>query len=447
MSRWSPPHGTSAPFGAVPAVRPTRPGAHAFRGSTASATRDAVRLAQRARDPLRLRIVYVWDADYPWDVRTEKICSTLRRGGHDVHIVARNKGRAVPNEVLREGHVHRLRPWAWVGQGVDDLLSFPAFFNPRWISRLHAVAKEVAADVIVVRDLPLCPTAIFVGRLLGIPVVLDMAENYPAMIREIWEAGRQRPWDVIVRNPRLVAAVERGCLPRLDAVLVVVEESAERLRRELCVPDSRIAVVSNTPPRERTERWSPLRPQREFVELVYLGLLELPRGVAELLMAGALCLRQRMPVRLTIVGDGRDAAILRARAAALGLGSRVRFTGHLEHRDALDIVAAADIGVVPHHADEAWNTTIPNKLFDYMAAGLPVVSSDAEPSARVLRMTGAGLTFRSGDAGSLRDAIRSLLDPEVRAAMGAAGRAAIRDRFNWEHDTAVLLRVVTRLAS
>ena len=50
-----------------------------------------------------------------------------------------------------------------------------------------------------------------------------------------------------------------------------------------------------------------------------------------------------------------------------------------------------DVGLVPHHADEAWNTTIPNKLFDYMAAGLPVISSDARPCARILRSTGAGL--------------------------------------------------------
>jgi glycosyltransferase involved in cell wall biosynthesis len=389
-----------------------------------------------------LRIVYLWDADYPWDVRTEKICATLTRAGHQVHIVARNRAGSVPHEVLPEGEVHRLPPWRWLGRKLDAALSFPAFFNPRWLRRLLSVARRVGADVIIARDLPLCPTAIMAGRALRIPVVLDMAENYPAMMREIWDAGRQKPWDVLVRNPRIVAAVEQWCLPRVDRVLVVVEESGARLERDLGIPRERIAVVSNTPPRARAASAGGARRERDVVEVVYLGLLELPRGVGELLEAGALCLQRGARIHLTIVGDGRDGDILRERAARVGLDGSVQFTGRLDHADALAAVAAADVGVVPHHADEAWNTTIPNKLFDYMAAGLAVISSDAEPPARVLRETGAGVVFRSGDAASLRDAILSLLDPAVRAAMGAAGQTAIRERFNWEHDGGVLLRVV-----
>lgn len=391
-----------------------------------------------------MRIIYLWDADYPWDVRTEKVCSALTRAGHEVHIVARNRTAKPVRERLPEGEVHRLHPWRWAGRRLDALLSFPAFFSPRWVRRLREVATKVDADLIIVRDLPLCPTAIHVARGLDLPVVLDMAENYAAMMREIWDAGRQRPWDVLVRNPKIVAAVERWCLPRLDAVIVVIEESGHRLER-LGVPASRITVVSNTPPRARAE--APLARSNDKsgpVEIVYLGLLELPRGVGELLDAAAMCVDAGAAIHLTIVGDGRDGEILRQRASALRLGDAVRFTGRLAHSDALAAVAAADIGVVPHHADEAWNTTIPNKLFDYMAAGLAVISSDAEPAARVLRQAGGGVVFRSGDAESLRAAITTLLDPDVRDRMAQAGREAVRTRFNWEHDTAALLDLVRR---
>lgn len=392
-----------------------------------------------------MRVVYVWDADYPWDVRTQKVCAALTEGGHEVHLLARNTARRPRRESLPEAEVHRLPPWHWVGRGLDRALSFPAFFNPRWIRALSRVAKEVTADVIIVRDLPLCPTAIHVGRKLGVPVALDMAENYPAMMREIWDAGRQKPWDVLVRNPRIVASVERWCLPRLDSIIVVVEESGDRLRDQLGVPESKIAVVSNTPPRARAESTAEGRPDRGYVEVVYLGLLELPRGVGELLEATAMCLTEGAPVRLCIVGDGRDGEILRRKARELELGENVRFTGRLDHAEALATVRAADIGVVPHHADEAWNTTIPNKLFDYMAAGLAVVSSDAAPPARVLRETGAGVVFRSGSSSSLRDAILSLTDAPTRHRMGRRGQEAIRERFNWEHETAVLLGTLSQL--
>src|SRR5690606_4428317 len=113
------------------------------------------------------------------------------------------------------------------------------------IRQIESVGRRVGADVLIVRDLPLCPTAIGVGRRLGVPVVLDMAENYPAMMRDIWTAGRHKPWDVAVRNPRLVSLIEQWCLPRLDRILVVVEESGDRLE-SLGVPSDRIVVVSNT---------------------------------------------------------------------------------------------------------------------------------------------------------------------------------------------------------
>ena len=395
------------------------------------------------------RIVYVWDADYPWDIRTQKICAALSGRGHDVHIVARNREWRAPVERLPEGTVHRLTPWRAAGRALDGALSFPAFFNPRWVRRVASVVDETAADVVIVRDLPLCPTALHVGRRSRTPVILDMAENYAAMIQETWDAGRQKPWDVLVRNPRLVAAIEKWCLARVDATLVVVEESADRLRT-LGVPSSRLAVVSNTPPAERARGAQPDRGRGGPLRVVYLGLMEIPRGVGDLIDATAILKQTGTPVEVTIIGGGRDEALLRERARAAGLEAPViHFTGRLPNAEALRKVAEADVGVVPHHADEAWNTTIPNKLFDYMAAGLAVVSSDALPPKRILEETGAGVTYRSQDSESLAAALRALDDPDARVRMGKAGRDAVASGYNWERDTERLdaaVRAVVRAA-
>lgn len=390
-----------------------------------------------------MRIAYLWDADYPWDVRTEKVCAALTAAGHEVHVVARNRAWKDAEERLPEGTVHRMRPWRMLGRRLDGALSFPAFFSPRWLGLLARVVRRTRAELIVARDLPLCPAAIAVGRAFGLPVVFDMAENYPAMIRQTWDAGRRGRWDVLVRNPALAAAVERWCLPRVDRTLVVVEESGERLRR-MGVPADRVAVVSNTPPRARAMGSAERPPSKDGVTtFVYLGLMEIPRGVGELIEGIAILRGEGEAVRLRLVGDGRDLDVFRARARGLGLSADVvEFTGRLPHDEALAAVASADVGVVPHHADEAWSTTIPNKLFDYMAFGLPVLSSDAPPPKRVLDETGAGLVFRSADADSLADAARRLLDPALRARMGAAGREAVRARYHWEADAAVLLRAV-----
>src|SRR5436309_2439706 len=85
-----------------------------------------------------------------------------------------------------------------------------------------------------------------VSRRIRVPVIDDMAEHYPAMIREIYAVGRQRPLDYLVRNPAAVAAVEKYCIRSSDRILVVIEEMRERLI-SMGVPDSRIDLVSNTP--------------------------------------------------------------------------------------------------------------------------------------------------------------------------------------------------------
>ena len=382
----------------------------------------------------------IWDAEYPWDVRVEKIARTLTDAGHAVHLVARNRRGDRTTERLPEGTVHRLAPLRWAPRSLNAASMFPAFFNPRWIRAIARTARNVGADVILSRDLPLAIPAVLAGRSVGIPVVLDLAENYPAMLRSRWEAGRMRPIDVLLRNPALARLVERWALPRADHVLVVVEEAGPRLVASGLAPD-RLTVVSNTPPVARVvPRTRPSGDPQRPLHLVYLGLMEEPRGVRILLDAAAGLARRGVPYRLTLFGAGRELSDFRAHARALGLAnSQADFRGHVPNTEALAALTDADVGVIPHYADESWHTTVPNKLFDYLAAGLAVVTSDARPAARIVRDTGAGLVYRHPDAGNLERAIVQLTDPEFRRACVWRGQLAVRNTYNWERDTTRLV--------
>jgi glycosyltransferase involved in cell wall biosynthesis len=389
----------------------------------------------------------VWDAEYPWDVRAEKTCLSLTEAGHDVHIVARNRTRLPISECLPEATVHRMPPWRWAGP-LDAGLSFPAFFSPRWRSLISSVVREVNADVIFVRDLPLCPTAISVGKREHVPVVLDLAEHYPAMMRAIWETGQHRPLDWLVRNPRTVERVERYCIANVDHIITVADEMSDRLVR-LGVAPSRITRVSNTPilnefaseSRSATSSVTSKPPQP--IRLVYLGLLEVVRGINEILDAVASLRGHHPRVSLLLIGSGRDERLFRDRAASLGLGEGdVEFAGYVPYASAMRRVASADIGVLPLHRNEHMDTTEPNKLFDYMSVGLPVITSNTIPSARIIRAEHAGLVFEAGDAASLAEAIVSLSDAGKRTEMGANGRVAVKRFYNWKHDSQQLLKAV-----
>jgi glycosyltransferase involved in cell wall biosynthesis len=390
-----------------------------------------------------VRICKVWDADYPWDVRTAKVCRSLTAAGHAVHLVARNKAARPVREQLPEATVHRLSPWP-IGKALSAASMFPAFFNPRWFDGIRRTAIDERADLILVRDLPLAPTAVAVGKLLRLPVILDMAENYPAMMRSLFENDVQKPFDYVIRNPLVVGAIERWVLRHIDHVLVVVEESRDRLVY-LGYPKDQITVVCNTPPLERLDT-APAHVHRVGpLHLNYLGLLEAPRGLGTVIDALALCVRRQLPVFLTVIGSGREQAVFEEQAHRLGLNENaIRFLGYVQNAEALRLVAQADVGLVPHQATESWNTTIPNKLFDYMAGGLAIISSDAKPAARIVTETATGQVYANMDPESLATAIERMLDPAYRTACGDNGRTAVRSKYNWENDTDRMLGALAK---
>jgi glycosyltransferase involved in cell wall biosynthesis len=384
-----------------------------------------------------LIICHVWDADYPWDVRVEKICDSLIKK-HEVHLVCRNLLRRPRYERVKGLHIHRL-PFLPKRYGsLNLLIGFPAFFNPVWLYSIWRTVRQTKADVILIRDLPLALTAMAVGRLQGIPVVLDMAENYPAMIRDLWEREGFSLVNFAVRNPRLVSLVERISLRLCDHVVAVVEESRDRLVA-LGVPQSKVSLVINTPTTERLVKTEPSpgklvsRDGADLV-LVYLGLLEWPRGIETAIRAIASVRAQIAGVTLLIVGTGRHERDFRSLVERLNLQKEVQFLGWLEYSAAVQVIDESDIGLVPHHATESWNTTVPNKLFDYMSKGKPVIVSNARPVERIVQEEQCGIVFKDRDSEDLARAIVTLKPESIRAAMGQRGRDAIARKYNWAID-------------
>ena len=294
----------------------------------------------------------------------------------------------------------------------------------------------------MVRDLPLALTAVLVGRLRRIPVVLDMAENYPAMIQDVWDAGRARLGDRLVRNPKLIALVERMSVRLADHVLVVVDESRDRLAA-MGVPASKMSVVMNTPSVDRAQEPGAGSPRNaDGLVIAYLGLLEAPRGLGTAIEAMRE-VRRRLPgARLRIIGSGRDEALFREQARQADVTDRVEFLGWLDYGKALNELAHCDVGLVPHHATASWQTTIPNKLFDYMSLGKPVIVSNARPTERIVTEERCGLVFADQDAADAGRGHRGHGRSEPPGGLRTAGRDAIVRRYNWEADERRLLAAV-----
>ncbi len=387
-----------------------------------------------------MNVGLVYDADYPWDVRVWKSGIALARRGHRVHLVCRNLARRPPDE-LRDGiHLHRLRPRR--SARLDALASFPAFLNPVWIGRIAEVVREHAVEVLLVRDLPLALAAVIAGRRARVPVVLDMAENYPAMLRDVWRFEAFRPQNVLLRNPALARVVEWLAVRLVDHVLVVIEESRDRLLRA-GVPAERVSIVRNTPVVELARfppGWGEPPRDEGRVTAVFVGGIEPMRGLPEALAILAAARRQAPALRLVIIGDGRWGPGLLAEARRLGIAEDVELRGRRDYQRALFEVQGADIGLVPHRITAHTSSTIPNKLFEYMLLAKPVLATDLRPVRRIVDEVGCGLVYRTPDEGVA--ALVRLQDPALRRALGDRGRHAVLERYRWDRDGAALVRAV-----
>lgn len=392
-----------------------------------------------------MRIGLIWKNDYPWDVRVEKIAQSLRTGGHEVHILCANvqaRARSENSDGLR---IHRLP--ATRSRLLNNLISIPFYFNPFWFCLARDVVRRERLDLVIVRDLPLIYVGLWVKRRFRLPLVLDMAENYPAMYREALRVGGIRALAYrITKNPKLMEIVERRTLPAIDHVFAVVEESAARLAH-LGVPPARVTVVSNTPRLESLGPPDPTPTRAAPLQIVYTGFVQEGRGLEVVVQALGLLRDRGMDVRFRVVGDGNYLSRLKEMVKAQALESAVDFTGWVTHAQVAAHVRDADVGVIPHVKNDHTDTTIPNKLFDYMACGKPVLVSNAAPMERIVEQERCGVVFVAGDAASLAEAIVRLNgDARAREEMGRNGAAAVRQRFHWGRDAAALCAAVARFA-
>lgn len=386
-----------------------------------------------------MRIVYIYDGDWPRGAtRVRKQTRALAAAGHDVLLLSRNENRSARVEHEDWMEVRRLPTVP--GRLANRLFNFPYFLNPAWWRHIHSNARDWKADAILVEDLPLAPTALWVGRSLDLPVYYDMGEVYPEFLRGLRQFQERTLIDTILRSPRAADALERYVLPRVKHVFVVSEESRDRALARGASPRA-TTIVGNTP-ESSAELRSPQDPPSVIQDLLgrplvlFTGILISDRGMIQAVQAIDM-VRDRIPdVALVIVGDGAELPAIRAEISRLGLGDHVRIAGWQDHSQLPAFYQHADVGILPFLDGGQIRYTLANKLFDYMGARLPVIASDVPPMRRVLHETGAGLLSAAGDPRSLADALVEFfsLTREERAQLGERGHVAVAELYNWNHD-------------
>jgi glycosyltransferase involved in cell wall biosynthesis len=332
-----------------------------------------------------------------------------RRERRDGYAVLRTWLYATPNEGIARktaGHLSFmlssvLLGWRASGRADTVVVSSPTFFS--------------------------IASAWLLARLKRARLVVEVRDLWPAIFVELG----------VLTNRRVIAVLERlelAAYAAADEVVVV----SDGFRAHLIgrgVPAAKVHTIRNgvtpgrfdpaTPPDPYLRAGLGARPGECLV--LYAGTHGISQALPEAAEAAAALAGQ--PVHVAFVGEGADKQRLRARVAELGLGN-VTLARAISSELVPALLATADILLVTLRDVPLFATFIPSKLFEYLAAGRPVIGAVAGEAAQILREAGA-VVVPPGDPAALAAAISALAaDPGRRAVMAAQGRAYVQRFFD-----------------
>ena len=390
------------------------------------------------------------------DSRVEREARSLVAAGYEVEVLCL-PGEGLPERETRDGYaIRRIWPFSRLTGAASRLaqsraprpipgLAFRAhalLIMRTWSRRASAAAAERPADVYIGHDLDGMPPAVRAKRRLGGPLVYDAHELYPDM------AAKNRP-DYELKG---WIRWESRLIRHADLVFAVTASRAEEMRRRF--GGEAPVVLRNVP--ETTvdgEVTGPVADLRQELGidagaklLLYLGGLMPTRGLEEAVRA----LASLPDCVLVMMGSGMPAypRMLRELAESEGVADRLFIREPVRPHEVVAVAAQADVGLIlNHHVGLNNYLSLPNKIFESVAAGLPIVTSDFPDMADLIRHYEVGETCDPEDPTDVARAVRAVVDDPERLARLRENAEKAAPELTWERESEIFLSRIGELAA
>jgi len=363
------------------------------------------------------RIVHLTTAHTRGDVRIFlKECLSLSSGGYEVHLmVADGLG---PEEVS--------------GVTIHDVGSVNGRFQRMLILpwRIYFKARKLHASIYHYHEpeLHLIALPLLYG---GARVIYDSHEDVPRAILS-------RPW-ISIRLRRLISKAfelfENFITKRISAVVGATDHIASRF----CLINAKSVALNNYPLASEISDELMERPANRNV--CYIGGISLPRGIVEMVTA-----MEHIDARLILAGPFNETEAVEQSIKKLPGWEKVDYRGNVNRKEVQEIMASSQAGLLFFHPEPNHVDAQPNKMFEYMSAGLPVLASNFPLWKLTLEDIHAGWHADPLDTNAIAELIEKIFsDPDLSAEMGKRGRQTVLSRYQWRYEEEKLLSLYSEL--
>ncbi|WP_342740937.1 glycosyltransferase [Bradyrhizobium sp. B117] len=348
------------------------------------------------------------------DIRiVEKEARSLSEAGHEVTVVARPPCAREPGSI-------EFRP--------VELPAVARWKRP-WVMGRAAtmLARATGAEVVQFHDPELIPFALWL-RSRGCKVVYDVHEDVPADIySKKWIPRWMQP--AVALGMELV---ERYTAPRFDAIVAATPTIAKRFRDF----GAAVTLVRNSV--RLDEFIEPTATTPRTRQAVYVGHASFNRGLVEMVEG---CEAAGLPLVIAGSIGAPETDWLNESSA------NVIYRGMLGRSEIAALLNQSLIGLCLFQNEPNHLYAMPTKIFEYMAAGVPVITSDLPRSKEIVETAGCGFSVSLEDKKGLVERLSFLADAPNRALeLGLAGRAAVAKEYNWQHDAGELKKLYQEIS-
>jgi len=389
------------------------------------------------------KILMLSQTVFPPDIRLEKEIRSLVKAGYIITVIC-NQFERDKNPNFDYCNIIRIKA-LFNSFKLNKVLNFPLFLNPRYLFRVLMAIIHFKPDFVHAHDLPMVPLAILYGKFFRLSVIFDMHENYPEALKVFQKKGIV---NFVVKNYRIAKILEKLCVKWSDRIIVVVEENKVRLINSGVNPH-KIFIVSNTVDlntfKISTNHEINISQKLKSREIVlYTGTISNERGLITPILGMKNIEDNESNLILLIVGEGPQKNYLKELIKKENLVGKVMLMDWPGHEYIPSLINHSLICTIPQPSNDFIDTTIPHKLFEYMAMSKPVLTSDAKPFKRIIEESGAGLVFESNNSVDFAKTLTKMIT--FSEDWGGKGRKSVEEKYNWGNDAKTLIEMYNELS-